>query len=89
VPEATLGAKIEVPTVYGERKTIRIPPGTRSGQRFRLKGEGAPIVGRNNRGDMYVEVYIVPPSSVDQRVRELMRELEKYYETNPRANLGS
>jgi Mlc titration factor MtfA (ptsG expression regulator) len=35
------------------------------------------------------EVYIVPPSSVDQRVRELMRELEKYYETNPRANLGS
>ncbi len=89
VPEATLGAKIEVPTIYGEKKTIRIPPGTRSGQRFRLKGEGAPVVGRNSRGDMYVEVYIVPPSSVDQRVRELMRELEKYYETNPRANLGS
>ena len=47
------------------------------------------MVGRNNRGDMYVEVYIVPPSSVDQRVRELMKELEKYYDVNPRANLRS
>lgn len=89
VPEATLGAKIEVPTVYGEKKSIRIPPGTKSGQKFRLKGEGAPVCGRNSRGDMYVEVTIVPPSSVDQRVRELMRELEKFYETSPRKNLGS
>ncbi|HOJ27100.1 MAG TPA: molecular chaperone DnaJ [Candidatus Saccharicenans sp.] len=88
VPEATLGAKIEVPTIYGEKKIIRIPPGTRSGQKFRIKGEGAPVIGRNSRGDMYVEVYIVPPSSVDQRVRELMKELEKYYEVNPRADLG-
>jgi len=38
---------------------------------------------------MYVEVTIVPPSSLDQRVRELMRELEKFYETDPRKNLGS
>ncbi|MBC7361191.1 MAG: molecular chaperone DnaJ [Candidatus Aminicenantes bacterium] len=89
VPEATLGAKIEVPTIYGERKTIRIPPGTKSGQKFRIKGEGAPVVGRNSRGDMYVEVTIVPPSYVDQRVRELMKELEKFYEANPRSNLGS
>lgn len=88
VPEATLGAKIEVPTIYGEKKTIRIPPGTKSGQKFRIKGEGAPVVGRNSRGDMYVEVTIVPPSYVDQRVRELMKELEKFYEANPRSNLG-
>ncbi|MGB9894121.1 MAG: molecular chaperone DnaJ, partial [Candidatus Saccharicenans sp.] len=59
------------------------------GQKFRLKGEGAPVCGRNSRGDMYVEVTIVPPSSVDQRVRELMRELEKFYETDPRKNIGS
>ncbi len=89
VPEATLGAKIEVPTIYGEKKTIRIPPGTRSGQKFRIKGEGAPVCGRNARGDMFVEVCIVPPSHLDQRVRELMKELEKFYETNPRENLGS
>jgi DnaJ-class molecular chaperone with C-terminal Zn finger domain len=89
VPEATLGAKIEVPTIYGEKKSIRIPPGTKSGQKFRIKGEGAPIVGRNSRGDMFVEVTIVPPSHLDQRVRELMKELERFYETNPRSNLGS
>jgi len=88
VPEATLGAKIEVPTIYGEKKTIRIPPGTKSGQKFRIKGEGAPYVGKNVRGDMYVEVFIVPPSHVDQRVREIMRELEKFYEENPRKDLG-
>ncbi|MGB9765400.1 MAG: molecular chaperone DnaJ [Candidatus Saccharicenans sp.] len=87
VPEATLGAKIEVPTIYGEKKSIRIPPGTKSGQKFRIKGEGAPVAGRNIRGDMFVEVTIVPPSGVDQRVRELMKELEKFYETNPRNNL--
>jgi len=89
VPEATLGAKIEVPTIYGEKKSIRIPPGTKSGQKFRIKGEGAPIVGRNSRGDMFVEVTIVPPSHLDQRVRELMKELERFYETNPRSNLGN
>jgi len=88
VPEATLGAKIEVPTIYAEKKTIRIPPGTRSGQKFRIKGEGAPVCGRNSRGDMFVEVTIVPPSHVDQRVRELMKELEKFYEQNPRGNRG-
>jgi molecular chaperone DnaJ len=88
VPEATLGAKIEVPTIYGEKKTIRVPPGTKSGQKFRIKGEGAPILGRNGRGDMFVEVIIVPPPYIDQRVRELMKELEKYYEANPRNNLA-
>lgn len=87
VPEATLGAKIEVPTIYGEKKTIRIPPGTKSGQKFRIRGEGAPYCGRNGRGDMYVEVTIVPPPHVDQRVRELMKELEKFYEENPRKDL--
>lgn len=89
VPEATLGAKIEVPTVYGEKKLIRIPPGTKSGQKFRLKGEGAPVCGRSGRGDMYVEVTIVPPPAVDQRVRELMKELEKFYDPDIRKNLGS
>jgi molecular chaperone DnaJ len=89
VPEATVGAKIEVPTIYGQNKSIRIPPGTKSGQKFRIKGEGAPVCGRNSRGDMFVEVTIVPPPQIDQRVRELMKELEKYYETNPRNNIRS
>jgi molecular chaperone DnaJ len=87
VPEATLGAKIEVPTLWG-RTTIRIPPGTRSGQKFRIKEQGAPAAGRKTRGDQYVEVSIVPPPFEDQRVRELMKELEKVSGPSPRAATG-
>jgi len=87
VPEATLGAKIEVPTLCGKR-TIRIPPGTKSGQKFRLKEMGAPVPGQRTRGDQFVEVAIVPPALGDQRVRELMKELEKLSAENPRDKLG-
>jgi len=87
VPEATLGAKIEVPTFYGETK-IRIPPGTKCGQKFRLKDKGAPIPGRKARGDQFVEVSIVPPPYNDEKIRELMRELEKVSAQNPREKIG-
>ncbi len=87
VPEATLGAKIEVPTLDG-RSTIRIPPGTKSGQKFRLRGQGASLPGRKTRGDAFVEVFIVPPPFQDQRVRELMKELEKVSGPNPRDAAG-
>ena len=87
VPEATLGAKISVPTICGPT-TIRIPPGTKSGQKFRLKDKGAPIPGKNARGDEVIEVTIVPPPFADQRVRELMKELEKVSGPDPRADLG-
>ncbi len=88
VPEATLGAKIEVPTLYG-KTTIKIPPGTKSGQKFRLKEMGAPVPGRRTRGDQFVEVSIVPPPFGDQRIRELMKELEKLSGENPRDKMGT
>jgi molecular chaperone DnaJ len=87
VPEATLGAKIEVPTLYGQT-IIKIPPGTKSGQMFRLKEKGAPSCGGRARGDQFVEISIVPPSFEDQKVRELMKELEKLTKENPREKLG-
>ncbi len=87
VPEATLGAKIEVPTLYGNA-TIKIPPGTKSGQKFRLSDKGILKLGKNVRGDQFVEVYIVPPSFHNQRVRELMQELKTVTEENPRKDLG-
>ncbi|MBN2205992.1 MAG: molecular chaperone DnaJ [Candidatus Aminicenantes bacterium] len=86
VPEATLGGRIAVPTLFGST-TIRIPPGTRSGQRFRIKDKGAPVPGRKISGDQVVEVAIVPPPFADQRVRELMKELEKVGGPNPREGL--
>jgi molecular chaperone DnaJ len=87
VPEATLGAKIDVPTLWG-KTTIRVPPGTKSGQKFRIRGEGAPVPGKKVRGDEFVEVFIVPPPFGDQRVRELMKELERLSGPNPRENMG-
>lgn len=86
VPEATLGAKIEVPTLY-EKTTIKIPPGTKSGQKFRLRDKGVPKLKKKSRGDQFVEVYIVPPAFNNEKVRELMRELEKISEENPRDKL--
>lgn len=87
VPEATLGAKIDVPTLYG-KATIRIPPGTKSGQKFRLRDKGAPVPGKRIKGDQYVEVSIVPPPFDDEKIRELMKELQKIVKENPREKLG-
>lgn len=87
VPEATLGAKIEVPTLWG-KTTIRIPPGTKSGQKFRIKEQGAPMAGRKGRGDEYAEVTIVPPPFDNERIREMMKELERISGPNPRQTMG-
>lgn len=87
VPEATLGSKINVPTLYG-KTTIKIPPGTKSGQKFRISGKGAPVPGRKAKGDQFVEVSIVPPPFEDEKIRELMEELKKASSQNPRENLG-
>lgn len=86
VSEATLGAKIEVPTLYGKTK-IKIPPGTKSGQKFRLRDKGAPTPSKKTRGDQFVEVSIVPPPFNDERIREMMRELQRISPQNPREKI--
>ncbi len=87
VTEATLGAKIEVPTMDG-RALLRIPPGTNSGQRFRLREKGVPLARKpGHRGDQYVEVQVVVPKPVDERVRNLLRELGKLTPEDPRKDL--
>src|SRR5439155_606007 len=60
VSEATLGAKIEVPTIDG-RALVRIPPGTNSGKTLRLKEKGVPSARNGARGDQYVEIQVVVP----------------------------
>lgn len=87
VPEATLGTKIEIPTLYG-KTMIRIPPGTKSGQKFRLKGKGAPALGRKAHGDQFVEVSLIPPPFNDERIREMMKELKRISPQNPREKMG-
>ncbi|MCK4760245.1 MAG: molecular chaperone DnaJ, partial [Candidatus Aminicenantes bacterium] len=64
-------------------------PGTKSGQKFRLKDKGAPFPGKRSHGNQFIEVSIVPPPFNDERIRELMRELEKVSVKNPREEMQS
>jgi len=85
VSEATLGSKVEVPTIDG-RSLVRIPPGTNSGSTLRLREKGVP--GRSGtRGDEYVEIQVIVPKPTDERVRNLMKELEQIEPEDPRKDL--
>ncbi len=87
VPEASLGAKVEVPTIDG-RSLVRIPPGTNSGRTLRLKEKGVPHARKDGaRGDQYVEIQVIVPEPTDERVRKLMKELEEVAPADPRKDL--
>jgi molecular chaperone DnaJ len=87
--EAALGAKIEVPTIDG-RSQLRVPPGTQSGQKLRLREKGVPSATKEGvRGDQIVEVKIVVPEARDLKVRELWQELQKLDPEDPRKELWS
>jgi molecular chaperone DnaJ len=88
VSEATLGAKIEVPTIDG-RSLVRIPPGTNSGSTLRLREKGMPTARNGSRGDQYVEIQVIVPKPTDERVRKLMKELEAVEPADPRKDLFS
>lgn len=72
VAQATLGSKVRVKTVHGTKVALRIPPGTQSGTRFRIPGQGIEKAGR--RGDQYVEVRITVPGGLDKSGERLMKE---------------
>jgi len=87
VPEASLGAKVDVPTIDG-RAQLRIPPGTQSGQKLRLRDRGVENAQRpEQRGDQIVTVNVVVPTLQDERSREIMRELAKLNNQDPRVEL--
>jgi len=86
--EAALGAKIEVPTIDG-RTLLKIPQGTKNGQRFRLREKGVLNSRTNERGDQIVEVAIEAPDPRDERTRELLKEMSKLHPEDPRAEMWS
>ena len=88
VPEAALGAKIEVPTVEGKAQ-LKIPAGTESGQKFRLRERGFPSLRNPSlRGDQFVEVKITLPRILSEETKEVLREFEKLNPENPRKVMG-
>src|SRR5271165_2954265 len=87
VSEAALGSKVEVPTIDG-RAQLKIPPGTQSGQKLRLRDKGVPsAVKEGVRGDEIVEVKVVVPAVRDEKTKEILRELAKLNPEDPRHEL--
>jgi molecular chaperone DnaJ len=87
--EAALGSKVEVPTIDG-RAELKIPPGTQSGQKLRLREKGVPSATKDGvRGDEIVEINVHVPMPRDERTKELLRELAKLNPEDPRAELWS
>jgi len=74
--EAVLGTSIEVPTLEGMKK-VRIPPGTQSHTKMRLKGLGMPHFQGEGKGDEYVKVVVQVPKRVSEKGRGLIQELAK------------
>jgi len=88
IHEAALGAKIEVPSLDGAAR-LRIPPGTQSGQKFRLRERGIPSPRDGRRGDLVVEVRLVLPRVLDERSKELLREFGRINDEDLRSDLSS
>ena len=80
--EAALGATVEVPIIDGTVK-LKIPPGTQSGQKLRLRGKGLPRKG-DDQGDLFARVKIVVPKDLSPREKELFSEMAKLSGFNPR-----
>jgi molecular chaperone DnaJ len=74
--QAALGGEIEVPVIDGSKTPVKIPPGTQTGARFRLRGKGFAVLRSAQRGDMFIEVAVETPQSLTRRQRELLEEFE-------------
>jgi molecular chaperone DnaJ len=86
VPEALLGAEVEVPTLDG-RKTLRVPAGTKHGTVQRLRGEGPPKPGGDQRGDIHYRFVIEVPSKLTSEQHQAVDALSHVLDGNPRARL--
>lgn len=88
VSEAALGTRIEVPTVEG-KAALKIPAGTESGQKIRLRERGFPSLRNPSlRGDQFVEVKMTLPKVISEETKKVLREFERLNPENPRKVIG-
>jgi DnaJ-class molecular chaperone len=83
IHEAALGARVHLQAPDGPAK-LRVPPGTQSGQRFRLRERGATSIRDGRRGDLVIEVRLMLPKLLDERSKELLREFGRINGENVR-----
>jgi molecular chaperone DnaJ len=74
--QAALGAEVEVPVIDGTRAKVKIPPGTQTGDQFRLRSKGFSVLRSAARGDMYIQVAVETPQNLSKKQRELLEEFE-------------
>jgi molecular chaperone DnaJ len=74
---ASLGGIVEVPTVEGSRARITVPPGTQTGQQFRLRHKGMSVLRSSDRGDMYAQIMVETPVHLTKKQQEILAEFEK------------
>jgi curved DNA-binding protein len=84
--EAALGAEVQIPTLDG-RVSVKIPPGSRAGQKLRVRGKGLPRPS-GGEGDLYAVLQVVTPSVLSEREKQLYRDLQQASSFNPRAHFG-
>jgi molecular chaperone DnaJ len=87
VHEAALGARVDVPTPDGPTR-LRVPPGTQSGQQFRLRERGVVSTRDGRRGDLIVEVRLMLPKVLDERSKQLLQEFGQINGESVREQLG-
>ncbi len=73
--QAVMGASIDIPTMSGPFKRIKIPPGTQDGTKIRLKGFGVPHFREGGKGDQYVKISIAVPKKPNEKQTELIKKL--------------
>ncbi|MBY0338339.1 MAG: molecular chaperone DnaJ [Acetobacteraceae bacterium] len=84
--QAALGGNVEVPSIDGGRSSVKIPPGTQSGETFRLRGKGFSVLRSAQRGDMYVQVAVETPTALTAKQRELLEAFEAEAEKSGRGS---
>ena len=85
VAQAALGGDVQVPSIEGEKVTIKIPPGTQYGKVFRIRDKGMPHPGGKQRGDLLVKAVVEVPTDLTPRQTELLEELGKTFGHEPPA----
>jgi molecular chaperone DnaJ len=85
--QAALGAEVIVPTL-DDKESLRIPEGTQTGSIFRIKGKGMPVLGGRGRGDLFISVNVITPTSISREQRKLLEELAKFETVNNHEDKG-
>jgi molecular chaperone DnaJ len=81
LPQAALGAEVEVPTLEGKPHTLKVPAGTQGGRVFVLRGKGIPRLHGGGRGDLLVRASVVVPTEITDEQRELLLKLAESFGT--------